>query len=237
MRVNWLVGYELMESQSATTSAPKAARAVSRLTLNGHYVRLEPLSAEAHAEALYPHLCGPGTDALWRWMAAGPFADFSAFKAYIAQMASQTETQFFAVVVPDTGDVLGHLSLMRADVANGVIEIGSILFGAALQRTRMATEAVYLLARMVFDDLGYRRLEWKCNTLNEPSRRAALRFGFVFEGVFRQHMIVKGQNRDTAWFALLDGDWPARRAAFEAWLAPGNFDRHGGQINKLQQES
>ena len=215
------------------TSASKPARRVPRITLNGRYIRLEPLSAEHHAEALYPQACGPGTDELWRWMAAGPFADYAAFRAYIAQFAAQTETQFFAVVVPESGAVLGHLSLMRADVANGVIEIGSILFGAALQRTRMATEAVYLLACLVFDELGYRRLEWKCNVLNEPSRRAALRYGFVFEGIFRQHMIVKGQNRDTAWFAMLDGDWPTRRTAFETWLAPGNFDRHGGQINKL----
>ncbi|MBV1706749.1 MAG: GNAT family N-acetyltransferase [Hyphomicrobiales bacterium] len=218
-------------------SAPGPARPASAVTLEGRYIRLEPLSAKQHAKALYLQLCGQGTDELWRWMAVGPFADEVAFTAYIRQIAAQADTVFFALVVPESGAVLGYLSLMRADVAHGVIEIGSIMFGAAVQRTRMASEAVYLLARLVFDELGYRRLEWKCNTLNAPSRRAALRFGFVFEGIFRQHMIVKGQNRDTAWFAMLDGGWPARRAAFEAWLAPGNFDRHGGQIKKLQQES
>jgi RimJ/RimL family protein N-acetyltransferase len=122
---------------------------------------------------------------------------------------------------------------MRIDAANGVAETGHILFGPRLARTRAATEAIYLQARHIFDDLGYRRFEWKCNDLNEPSKRAALRFGFTFEGVFRQHMVVKGKNRDTAWFAMLDREWPALRAAFEAWLAPDNFDEAGRQRARL----
>ncbi len=205
-----------------------------RAVLQGRHVRLEPLSAAKHADALFPLVCGPGTDELWRWLWHGPFADRAAFEAYIDAQATQTDAVFFAVVASEDGQALGHLAMMRADLGNGVIEIGSILFSPTLQRTRMATEAVYLLACLAFDELGYRRFEWKCNALNLPSRRAALRFGFSYEGTFRQHMIVKGQNRDTAWFAMLDGDWPARRAAFEAWLAPDNFDRHGGQINRLQ---
>lgn len=211
------------------------SRPVPRVVLQGRYVRLEPLSATKHAAALFPRLCGTETGDLWRWMAAGPFADAASFNAYIAHSAAQTDTAFFAAVACDSDVALGHLAMMRADFVNSVIEIGFIMFSAALQRTRMATEAVYLLARLAFDELGYRRLEWKCNALNLPSRRAALRFGFSFEGIFRQHMIVKGQNRDTAWFAMLDGEWPSRRAAFEAWLAQDNFDRHGDQINSLRQ--
>lgn len=213
----------------------KPARPVPRVVRQWQYVRLEPLSAAKHADALFLLLCGPGTDDLWRWMAAGPFADATSFRAYIAHAAAQTDAVFFAVVARDNGAVLGLLAMMRDDLANRVIEIGSIMFSPALQRTRMATEAVYALARLAFDELGYRRIEWKCNALNLASRRAALRFGFTFEGIFRQHMVVKGQNRDTVWFAMLDGDWPARRATFEAWLAQDNFDRHGGQINPLQQ--
>jgi RimJ/RimL family protein N-acetyltransferase len=122
---------------------------------------------------------------------------------------------------------------MRITPDHGVIEIGHIWFAPALQRTRQATEAIYLLARHAFDDLGYRRFEWKCDSLNQPSRQAAERFGFVFEGVFRQHMVIKDRNRDTAWFSILDGEWPVVRAAFEAWLAPENFDEEGRQRRRL----
>jgi RimJ/RimL family protein N-acetyltransferase len=124
---------------------------------------------------------------------------------------------------------------MRIEPAHRVIEVGSILYSPALQRTRGATEAMYLLARYVFDDLGYRRYEWKCNALNAPSRAAARRLGFTYEGIFRQHMIIKGQNRDSAWFSMLDSEWPARKARFEGWLAPENFDANGRQRNALSQ--
>ena len=125
------------------------------------------------------------------------------------------------------------MTFMRIDQTHGVIETGNILFGPRLARTRGATEAVYLQARHAFDELGYRRFEWKCNNRNEPSKRAAERLGFAFEGVFRQHMVVKGQNRDTAWYAMLDRDWPARRQAFERWLSPENFDEAGQQRRNL----
>jgi RimJ/RimL family protein N-acetyltransferase len=133
------------------------------------------------------------------------------------------------VVDRATGRAVGRLTFMRIDGVHGVIETGSILFGPELARTPGATEAIYLQARHAFEDLGYRRFEWKCNALNEPSRRAAERFGFTFEGVFRQHMVVKGENRDTAWYAMLDREWPARKAAFERWLDPANFDAEGRQ--------
>ena len=146
--------------------------------------------------------------------------------------AEASEDPLFFAVVRD-GRVLGRVSYMRITPAFGVIEIGNIVFAPALQRTTAATEAIYLLARHAFDDLGYRRLEWKCNALNAASRSAADRFGFAFEGVFRNHQIVKGRNRDTAWYAIIDADWPAIRAGFEHWLSPGNFDRDGIQRTDL----
>jgi RimJ/RimL family protein N-acetyltransferase len=139
---------------------------------------------------------------------------------------------FLAVVVH--GQPRGVVSYLRIDAANGVVEIGHIWYAPSIQRTRVTTEVTYLLAKHVFDDLGYRRLEWKCNAANERSRAAAERFGFTYEGTFRQHMMVKGANRDTAWFALLDGEWPATRAAFEAWLDPANFDADGRQRRPLR---
>jgi RimJ/RimL family protein N-acetyltransferase len=140
---------------------------------------------------------------------------------------------------PSTGGSLagraaGYASFMRIEPAHGVVEVGNILLSPILQRTRAATEAMYLMARHVFEDLGYRRYEWKCNAQNEPSRRAALRYGFTYEGIFRQHMVVKDRNRDTAWFSMLDSEWPARKAAFEAWLDPSNFDENGEQRKSLQ---
>ncbi len=139
----------------------------------------------------------------------------------------------FAILPIDTGKAAGWASYMRISAAHGVVEVGNILFSPALQRTRAATEAMYVMARHIFDDLGYRRYEWKCNAENAPSRSAALRLGFTFEGVFRQHMVVKGLNRDTAWFSMLDSEWPARRRAFEAWLEPENFDDAGRQRRSL----
>jgi RimJ/RimL family protein N-acetyltransferase len=151
----------------------------------------------------------------------------------LKERASSRDPLFYAVVDRETGSARGMASLMRIDPENGVIETGHIWFAPVLQRTRQATEAIFLLARYSFDDLGYRRFEWKCDSLNQRSRRAAERFGFVFEGVFRQHMVIKGRNRDTAWFSMLDGEWPPVRAGFKAWLAAGNFDGEGRQRRSL----
>ena len=144
---------------------------------------------------------------------------------------------FFAILDSVSGRAVGYASYMRIEAVHRVIEVGSILYTPRLQRTALATEAMYLMARHVFEDLGYRRYEWKCNALNQPSRRAALRLGFVFEGIFRQHMIIKGRNRDTAWYAMTDRDWPGIKAAFEAWLDPANFDSSGRQKQKLDAEA
>ncbi len=201
------------------------------MTLRGRTVTLGPLRAEHHAAALWQ--VASGHDDLWAWLADGPYSTEETFRAGIAQKQEAAGAVFQAIVPEATGKAAGYASYMRIDPANGVVEVGNILMSPALQRTTAATEAMFLMARHVFEDLGYRRYEWKCNALNEPSRRAALRYGFTFEGIFRQHMVVKGLNRDTAWFAMLDSEWPARKAAFEAWLAPANFDEQGRQRQSL----
>jgi RimJ/RimL family protein N-acetyltransferase len=156
-----------------------------------------------------------------------------AFGAWLDRVAAAEDPLCFAVVDSASGRCEGRQSLMRITPEHGVIEVGGILWGPAIARTRVATEALFLHARYAFDMLGYRRFEWKCNARNEPSRRAALRFGFTFEGIFRQHMVVKGQSRDTAWFGIVDADWPRIRQGFERWLAPGNFDHQGKQKIRL----
>jgi RimJ/RimL family protein N-acetyltransferase len=205
-----------------------------RIALNGELVRLESLDPQRHSESLFTASHGAGGDSrLWDYLAYGPFASQDEFTAWLVERAASADPLFFAVVDMATMRAQGMASYMRIVPEHGVIEIGHIWFAPALQRTRQATEAIFLLASNAFDTLGYRRLEWKCDALNEPSRRAAERFGFTFEGVFRQHMVVKGHNRDTAWFAMTDGDWPLRRAAFKAWLTPGNFDPSGRQRASL----
>ena len=209
--------------------------APQRAPLAGRFVRLEPLDAARHADDLWQALQGPGADpALWDYLAYGPFASREAFDAWLAANAASADPLFYAVIDLASGRALGLLSFLRIAPRDGCIEIGHIAFGQAMQRTPDATEAVWLLARHAFDDLGYRRLEWKCDAHNARSRRAAERFGFVYEGTFRQHMLVKGRNRDSAWFAIIDGEWPPRRAAFERWLANDNFDADGRQKQRLE---
>ena len=207
----------------------RPARPPRRAVLEGSRVCLEPLDADRHAADLFR--AGGADPAVWTYLGYGPFADEAAMYAHVAAQAASEDPLFFAVVVADRA--AGVVSFLRMEPEHGVIEIGHIWFGAELQRTPAATEAIYLLAREAFDGLGNRRLEWKCDNANARSRRSAERFGFSFEGVFRQHMIIKGRNRDTAWFALLDGEWPAARAAFEAWLDPANFDADGRQRSSL----
>ncbi len=210
------------------------AQIPQRAPLIGTKVRLEPLDPGRHAHALFAasHDDGAG-ELLFRHLPYGPFVDLDAFNAWLDQRAASTDPLFFVIVDQESGSPQGMASLLRMAPEHGVIEIGHIWFSPALQRTRQATEAIYLMSRHVFDDLGYRRFEWKCDALNEPSRHAAQRFGFTFEGVFRQHMVVKGRNRDSAWFSILDGEWPRIRAAFEAWLEPENFGEDGRQHRSL----
>jgi RimJ/RimL family protein N-acetyltransferase len=204
--------------------------------LQGARVRLEPLDAARHAEDLYAASHGEGTDPrLWDYLPYGPFADAGAYAAWVERHQSDDDPRFYAIVDEATGRAAGVASYLRIEPDHGVIEIGHIWFGAALQRTPEATEAIYVLARHAFDDLGHRRLEWKCDAANARSRAAAERFGFTYEGTFRQHLIVKGRNRDSAWYSLLDGEWPAARTAFEAWLDPANFSPEGAQRRRLQE--
>ena len=200
-----------------------------RTTFDGRVVRVAPLDPLAHADALFEGTRGDVNESLWLYLFEGPFATRAAFDSHLAQKASSEDPLFFAIVDKSSGDAVGYAAYMRIEPAHRVIEVGSILYTPGLQRTIGATEAMYLMARHVFEDLGYRRYEWKCNALNAPSRSAALRLGFSFEGVFRQHMIVKGRNRNTAWYSMLDSEWPKRKVAFERWLHPSNFDANGRQ--------
>ena len=199
--------------------------------MTGRFVELEPLCPTRHAPDLWQ--AARGADAIWDYMGDGPYPDEAAFTASIATKAASDDPLFWAIRDKASGKAVGYATLMRIDAANRVIEVGNILYTPALQRRPGATETMYLMARRVFDELGYRRYEWKCNALNAPSRAAALRLGFTYEGLFRQHMIIKGRNRDTAWFSITDGEWPERRAAFERWLSPDNFDAEGRQKSAL----
>ncbi len=206
-----------------------------RVSLSGERVTLVPLDAEAHAAPLYGASHPPdGDPSIWTYLFDGPFPDLEAFRRDLALKQASADPLFFTVIPVGDGRPQGVASYMRITPDHGVLELGNIWFGPDLQRTAAATEAIFLLARHAFDDLGYRRLEWKCNALNAPSRRAAERFGFRFEGVFAQHMVVKGRNRDTAWYAITDVRWPAIRTAFQAWLDPANFDGAGRQRQSLR---
>ncbi len=208
---------------------PRPAPRPERVTLRGRAVTLVPLDAEAHADSLFHKANGGERDRVWTYLFDGPYADPQVFKASLAAKAQSEDPLFFAIIDNASGEAVGYQTFLRIEPAHRVIEVGNILYTPAMQRTIGATEAQYLFAAHVFDELGYRRYEWKCNNLHAPSKRAALRYGFSFEGVFRQHNIVKGRNRDTAWFAMLDSEWPRRREAFERWLDPGNFDTAGRQ--------
>jgi len=196
--------------------------------LDGRYVTLRRL-VPGDADALF----AAQDDSVWTYLSYGPWTSASEYRAWIEANAVGWTDPWFLTVLVD-GEPRGVVSYLRMDEGNGVAEIGHIWYAPSIQRSRATTEATYLLAKHVFDDLGYRRLEWKCNALNARSRAAADRFGFTYEGTFRQHMWVKGANRDTAWYAMLDGEWPRTKEAFERWLDVGNFDENGVQLSPLR---
>ncbi len=202
-------------------------------TFVGRYGRLEPLDWARHRAGLYAVAGGEANGDLWRYMPLGPYIGEVAFEREFEAKRAQEgwETQ---IILNPHGTIMGMASFMRIREAQGSAEIGAVLFGRALQRTALATEAVFLMARYVFDELGYRRFEWKCNAANRASMRAAERFGFTYEGTFRNDMVTKGENRDTAWFSIIDSEWPRIRSAYEAWLDPANFDGTGRQIFRLK---
>jgi RimJ/RimL family protein N-acetyltransferase len=209
----------------------RGAKPPRRDPIEGETVRLEPLDPLRHGDDLY--LATEGADSTWGYLAYGPFSSREEFIRWLEDRAPLDDPLTFTIVDRTSGAACGLASFMRMAPEHGVIEIGHIWLSPGLQRTRQATEAIFLMSRYAFDELGNRRLEWKCDSANAPSRRAAERFGFVFEGVFRQHMVVKDRNRDTAWYSILDSEWPSRRAAFEAWLVPSNFDDGGMQRRSL----
>jgi RimJ/RimL family protein N-acetyltransferase len=211
----------------------RQARPPERQMMAGERVRLEPIDPEIHAESLYALSHGPDMAWLWDYLPYGPFADLADFTGWLEGCAATADPLAFAVIDLGNGLASGMASYMNIVPADGRIEVGQIWYGPPIQKTALPTEAMFLMFSRAFDELGYRRLEWKCNDLNEPSKHAARRLGFTYEGRFRQHMIVKGRNRDTAWFSILDSEWPAVRANMERWLSPENFDADGHQRTSL----
>ncbi|MEL7280244.1 MAG: GNAT family protein [Pseudomonadota bacterium] len=198
--------------------------------LQGRYARLEAMDAERHAALLYRAF--NGQDWVWDYMPVGPFASSAQFHKWVRGTSGDESIRFYAIEDRDAGQFGGFASYLRIKPKSGSIELGFIAMAPQLQRTRAATEALYLMMKWAFC-AGYRRFEWKCDALNQASRRAAQRLGFSYEGVFRQATVVKGRNRDTAWFAVIDSEWPALSEAFEIWLSPGNFDANGLQRERL----
>jgi len=212
-------------------SVQPAKSAPERIVLDGRYVRIKPLGPQ-HATDLFAISEGEEAAERYRWLPTNPPASLADVESWIASV-QDTPDRYVAIIDKASGRAVGRQAWLRIFPHNASIEIGGVYWGLPMARSRLATEALYLFARHAFDDLGYRRLEWKCNNRNTPSKAAATRFGFQYEGLFRQDMIVKGESRDTAWFSIIDGEWPALRAEYERWLAPDNFDEAGRQKSKL----
>ena len=218
------VGDEVPEWTPRTPPGP--------VTLEGRYVRLEALAAD-HAEPLFEALCGPDDASLWTYRPTDPPTDVAGMARVVAETAASPDTVTLAIVPLDTGRAAGMATYYRVDPQHGTIEVAGVIYARSLQRTRAATEAIHLMACHAFEELGYRRFEWKCDSLNEPSARAARRLGFTYEGRFRHHMVTKGRNRDTDWFSITDTEWPAVRSLHERWLDPANFEDDGTQRTAL----
>lgn len=204
----------------------------TRTGMEGRLCDLVPLDLAAHAEALYAANCLDVEGRMWTYLPYGPFADFAAYRQWLDKFSGSTDPLFFAIIDKPSSRAVGLAAYLRIDPVMGSIEVGHLSFSPLLQQRPAATEAMFLMMQNAFA-LGYRRYEWKCNSLNMPSRRAASRLGFQFEGVFRQAAVVKGQNRDTAWYSIIDGEWPTLSAVFSKWLAPDNFDANGLQRKSL----
>ena len=204
-----------------------------RTPLQGRYCRLEPLEAKRHTADLYAANRQDLEGRIWTYLPYGPYSNLTDYQTWVEQVAQHDDPLFHAIIDLDSGQALGVASLMRIEPTIGVIEVGHINYSPVLQKTPAATEAMYLLMRRVFDELGYRRYEWKCDALNAPSRAAAERLGFQYEGLFRQATIYKGRNRDTAWYSIIDSEWPILKTAFERWLSPDNFGADGCQRERL----
>jgi RimJ/RimL family protein N-acetyltransferase len=210
-----------------------SARPYQTRTMQGQYCRLEPINPAEHADALFKAYAQAPNGSDWTYMVAEAFTDAGEYRAYAERMAASTDPLHYAVIDLRSGQAVGTMSHMRIDPANGVVEVGHVMFSPLLKRTPISTEAQFLMMQHAFDTQGYRRYEWKCDALNAPSIQAATRLGFTAEGIFRQALVYKGRNRDTAWFSIIDSEWPALRSAFQSWLAPSNFDSAGQQRSTL----
>ncbi|MHA6759443.1 GNAT family N-acetyltransferase [Streptacidiphilus sp. PAMC 29251] len=208
-------------------------RLPAEVTLKGDHCRLEPLNADRHAAELHAAYSAGSDQRDWTYMFIGPFEQAQDYRRYVEEAAAGSDPRHYAVIDLADDRAVGTLSLMRQDPAHGVVEVGNVMFSPAMKRRPISTEAQFLAMRYAFDDLGYRRYEWKCDSLNAPSRTTAERLGFTFEGIFRQALVYKGRNRDTAWYSVTDTEWPAIERAFQAWLAPENFDEQGVQRRPL----
>lgn len=226
---NQLLGQKISHWQVKAT--PDASKA-----LIGRLCILEPLVIEKHAEDLHRAFLASGSVVSWTYLPYGPFYTQEALKQWVQATIEEKDTQLYAIVERTTKFPVGLSGYLRINPAHGVIEVGHLHFSPLLQRTPIATEAMYLMMHYAFDELQYRRYEWKCNTLNEASKKAALRLGFQFEGIFRQSNVFKGRNRDTAWFSIIDTEWPSLKEKFESWLHPDNFDEKGQQKRRLNGE-
>lgn len=203
-----------------------------REPMEGRFCRLVPLDPALHAEPLFNANAMDREGRLWTYLYIGPFSTLESYRAWMESVTAAKDPLFYAIIDRATDSAVGVASYLRLDPQHGVLEVGNLCFSPLLQRTPAATEAMYLMMERAFG-LGYRRYEWKCNALNIPSRKAALRLGFTFEGIFRQAAVVKGRNRDTAWYSLIDREWPALKSAFQSWLDPANFDEQGQQKKRL----
>jgi len=204
-----------------------------RENMQGQYCRIEPINIEAHAKDLFSAFNADRENRIWTYLPYGPFEHEADFRAWLAEACFGADPLFYAIIDGATDKAVGVASYLRISAANGAIEVGNINYSPQLQRTRAATEAMYLLMHRVFSELGYRRYEWKCDALNMPSRKAAERLGFTYDGLFEQALVYKGRNRDTAWFSILDGEWLGLQAAYSEWLDEGNFDDKGHQKTSL----
>jgi len=201
--------------------------------LVGRYCRLERIDVERHAADLYAAFQDAPDSRDWTYLFAGPFETFAAYRTYLTAIEKLSDPMHYAVIDLGSGKAVGTLALVRIDAPNGVIEVGSVTYSPRMKRTRLSTETMSLLLKYVFEDLGYRRFEWKCDSLNAPSRTAALRYGFKFEGIFRQAVVTRQRNRDTAWHSIVDSEYPALQTAYARWLDERNFDGEGRQMMRL----
>ena len=206
----------------------------ARTTMQGRFCRLDPLDPDRHAPDLYSALSRDSTGALWTYLPYGPFPTLDSYRQWLRDNATGEDPLFYVILDEISGRAVGLAGYLRIAPTSGSIEVGHLQFSPELQRTPLATEAMYLMMKRAFE-MGYRRYEWKCDALNAKSRAAAERLGFLFEGIFRQATVVKGRNRDTAWYAIIGSEWPTLEMAFQRWLAPGNFDAAGGQLTRLSE--